>query len=143
MIGSSMEPEEELREAPDGTWRQWKGSVASFARALGSLGSLRWEMAKAEAKDWGRFALLRVALIAGAVALSFLALVFLLVGLVLLLASWLGSLLGAVFVCFGICLVSAITLVLAATRGRLSRPIFERTAAEIRKDLGSWTGEEP
>lgn len=131
---------EEIPEATDGTWPEWKRSFAAFLSSLGSLGFLRWEMAKSEAKDWGRFALLRIALFATAAALSFLALVFLLVGVVLLLDLWFGSLLAAVFASFGICVLSAAGLVFAALRSRLSRPMFERTAAEIRKDFESWTG---
>jgi hypothetical protein len=130
-----------IREAPEGTWQEWKRSFAAFLSALGSLGFLRWEMAKSEAKEWGRFALVRTVLFATAAALSFLALVFLLVGIVLLLDLWFGSLLGAVFACFGICVLSAAGLLFAALRSRLSRSMFERTAGEIRKDFESWTGE--
>jgi hypothetical protein len=68
--------------------------------------------------------------------------VFLLVGLVLLLDLWLGSLLAAVFAGFGVCVAAAAVLVFAAMRSRLARPIFERTAGEIRKDFEAWTGEE-
>lgn len=131
-----------IPEAPDGTWQEWKRAFAAFLSALGSLGFLRWEMAKSEAKEWSRFALVRVGLFATAAALSFLALVFLLVGVVLLLDLWFGSLLAAVFASFGICVLSAAGLVFAALRSRLSRPMLERTAAELRKDFESWTGGE-
>ena len=134
---------DEIREAPEGTWPEWKRSFAAFLSAAGSLGLLRWEMARTEAKEWGRFALVRVVLFAVAAALSFLALVFLLVGIVLLLDLWFGSLLAAVFACFGICVLSAAGLLFAALRSPLSRPMFQRTAGEIRKDFESWTGGGP
>lgn len=142
MIGPGMETEGEIREAPEGSWREWKRALAGFAAALASLGSLRWEMAKSEAKEWSRSALLRAALLAIAATLSLLAVVFLMVAVVLLLDRWLGTLIGAVFATFGICIVSAAALAFAALRSRLSRPIFERTAGEIRKDFEAWTGGE-
>ena len=136
---------DEMDEAPEGsegTWRRWKVSLAALARALATLAALRWEMAKSEAREWGRAALLRVLLVLAAVVLGVLALVFFVVGLVLLLQIWLGSLLAAVFACFGLCVLAAGGLVLAATRGRSSRPMLERTSAEIRKDFETLTGEE-
>ena len=131
-----------MPESGEGSWRQWKRSLAGFAEAVASLAALRWEMAKSEAAEWGRAALLRMVLAAAAVVLALLALVFFAVGLVLLLAMWLGSLVAAVFVCFGICVLAAGALAFAATRGRGSRPVFERTAGEIRKDFETWTGGE-
>jgi hypothetical protein len=47
-----------------------------------------------------------------------------------------------VFACFGVCVLSAAALVFAALRSRLSRPMFERTAGELRKDFESWSGGE-
>jgi len=143
MIEPEQELGDEIREASHGAWRDWKSSLAAFVRALASLGELRWEMAKGEAKEWGRAALLRVMLFAGAAIFSILALILLAVGLVLVLQILFGSLLAAIFACFGICVVAAAALGFAATRGRFSHTLFQRTAGEIRKDFESWTGEKP
>jgi hypothetical protein len=96
-------------------------------------------MARSEAKEWGRAAVIRLALFLAATVLAALAVVFLAVGLVLLLQLLFGSLIAAVFAGFAICAVGAGGLVLAATRRRMTRSIFERTSAEIRKDFESWT----
>ena len=136
-----MEAENEIPEAPEGTWREWKASFSSFVASVAALASVRWEMARAEARQWSRSVLVRAGLILGAAALSLLALVFLMVGIVLLLQLWLGSLLAAVFACFGICVAASAALAFVALRGRLARPIFERTAGELRKDFEAWTGE--
>ena len=135
-----MEAENEFREPPEGAWADWKRALAGFAEALGALGSLRWEMAKAEATEWGRAALVRALLFAAAAVLAALGLVFLVVALVLVLQLLLGSLLAAVLAAFGICVIAAGGLVFAATRRRWSKPMFERTSGELRKDFEAWTG---
>jgi hypothetical protein len=142
---SDLDETPDLEDAPGetSTWEQWKASLAAFIEAVASLAALRWDMARSEAKDWARAALLRVAFGAAAAVFALLSIVFLAVVLVLLLQLWLGSLLAAVAVVFGFCLLAAGGLAIAATRGRSSRPMFERTAGEIRKDFESWTGRKP
>ncbi len=137
-----MEIEDEAPQASNGAWREWKRSFAGFAESVVSLASLRWDMAKSEAREWGRAALIRVLLFAAAAILAGLSLVLFVVGLVLILELLLGSLIAAVFASFALCALGAGALVFAGTRGRTSRPIFQRTAAEVRKDFEAWAGED-
>ena len=139
---SEAETDDEVSPPSQGPWREWKEAFARFARSLASLAALRWTMARSEAEEWGRNAVLRLILFAGAAVLSLLSLVFLAVGLVLVFDRLLGTLIGAVFAVFGICVLGAAALVLLAMRRRMSRAFLERTAAEIRKDFDSWTGGE-
>ena len=43
---TEMEVEDDAPHASNGAWGEWKRSFAGFAESVGSLGSLRWEMAK-------------------------------------------------------------------------------------------------
>ena len=129
--------------APRGGWDSWKAAARDFARSARDLASIRWEMASREAGDWGKAMALRAAFFLFAAVLAVLAAALLVAGIVALLYAWWGTLAGAIFAVLGLCLAAAAGLVAAALRGRSGRPIFERTAAELRRDFDAFTGPEP
>jgi len=85
----------------------------------------------------------RAAFLLCAAVLAVLAVALLVAGIVAALYAWWGTLVGAIFAVFGLCLAAVGGLVAAAMRGRSGRPIFERTAAELRRDFDAFTGPEP
>jgi len=129
--------------APRGGWDSWKAAAAEFARSGRDLASIRWEMASREAGSWGKAMAFRAAFLLCAAVLAVLAVALLVAGIVAALYAWWGTLVGAIFAVFGLCLVAAGGLITAAMRGRSGRPIFERTAAELRRDFDAFTGPEP
>jgi hypothetical protein len=128
---------------PRGGWDSWKAAAGEFARSARDLASIRWEMARREAGAWGKAMAYRAAFLLFAAVLAVLAVALLVAGIVAALYAWWGTLAGAIFAVFGLCLVAAAGLVAAAMRGRSGRPIFERTAAELRRDFDAFTGPEP
>jgi uncharacterized membrane protein YqjE len=124
-------------------WEAWTRAGSSFFSSVVSLASVRLAMARAEARQWSRAAMIRIALLAGALLLVPFAFALLTAGLVAAFHAWTGSLVGSIFIVFGIYVISAAGLVFAATRGKASRPIFEATLREIRQDLEHLKGEEP
>ncbi len=124
-------------------WDSWKRSAASFLSDVVELASVRLAMARIEAREWGRAALLRVALVAAALFLLLFTFALLTAGLVALFAAWTGSWIAGIFVVLGIFLAAAGGLLFAASRSRASRPVFEQTAREIRKDLQDLSGGAP
>jgi len=99
-------------------------------------------MFRAEARSWAKGAALRVVMLVVALTLTVLASALLVAGLVAALYAWWGTLVGAIFAVFGVCVVAAAGLVAAAWRG-LSAPSFPRTAEELRRDFDAFTGSEP
>lgn len=133
-----------MSERPSrGGWDSWKGAAAEFARSARDLASIRWEMASREAGAWGKAMAFRGVFLLLAAVFAVLAAALLVAGIVAALYAWWGTLVGAIFAVFGLCLGAAGGLVAAAMRGRSGRPIFERTAAELRRDFDAFTGPEP
>jgi predicted lysophospholipase L1 biosynthesis ABC-type transport system permease subunit len=129
--------------APRGGWDSWKGAAKEFARSARDLVAIRWEMASQEAGAWGKAMAFRAAFLVLAAVLAVLAAALLVAGTVAALYVWWGTLVGAIFAVFGLCLFAVAGLVVAAMRGRSGRPIFERTGAELRRDFDAFTGPEP
>ena len=127
---------------PSGHWEQWKQSAAAFARSGRALASIRWEMFRREAGAWAKGMAIRTAILVVALTLLVLASALLVAGLVAALYAWWGTLVGAIFAVFGLCVVGAAGLAVAAVRG-LGAPTLERTAAEIRRDFDTFAGPEP
>ena len=136
--------EEDPKEHPrPGGWESWKGAAAEFARSGRDLASVRWAMASEEAGAWGKAMALRAGFLVLALLLAVAAVALLVAGIVAALYAWWGTLVGAIFAAFGLCLAAAGGLVALAMRGRSGRPIFERTAEELRRDFDAFTGPEP
>jgi hypothetical protein len=136
--------EENPKESPrPGGWESWKGAAAEFARSARDLASVRWAMAAEEAGAWGKAMALRAAFLVLALLLAVAAVALLVAGIVAALYAWWGTLVGAIFAVFGLCLAAVGGLVALAIRGRSGRPIFERTAEELRRDFDAFTGPEP
>lgn len=132
-----QQPDERtLREG----WDSWKRSAAAFVSAASSLASVRLEMARREAREWSRAFLLRAGMVAAALFLLLFALALLAAGLVAVFAAWTGSLIGGIFIVFGIFVVAAGILLFAASRSRAGRPVLEATMREIRQDLEDFAG---
>ena len=130
---------------PDGRplregWDSWKRSAAEFLSAAASLASVRLAMARLEAREWSRALLLRAAMAAAAVCLLIFSLGLLAAGLVAVFAAWTGSLIGGIFIVFGIFVVAAGLLLFAALRSRAGRPVLEATMREIRQDFEDLAG---
>ena len=121
-------------------WEEWKRTAGGFVASVADLLSIRVAMARQEAKAWSRALLLRLAMVGAALLLVVLSLALLVSGLVVLLERWTGSLLAAIFILFGVCLVVAAALVFTASR-IASRPMLEATLREVKKDLDDFTGE--
>ena len=132
-----------MEPAPPGAWEAWKRAAADFLRSARALAATRWEMASQEAGAWGKAMAVRAALLVLALALALVATALLVAGLVAVLYAWWGTLVGAIFAVFGLCLFAAVGAVAFAVRGRSGRPVFERTAAELRRDFDAFTGPEP
>ena len=133
--------EPEKFEPPPGTWETWKRAAAAFARSAQSLGAIRWEMFRREAGAWTKGIAIRAAMLVVALALAVLASALLVAGLVAALYAWWGTLVGAIFAVFGLCVLAAAGLGFLAWRG-VAAPSFERTAEELRRDFDSLTGPE-
>lgn len=129
-------------EPAPGNWESWKRSAAAFARSARSLASIRWTMFRREAGAWGRGVALRGAMLIVAATLLVLSSALLVAGLVAALYAWWGTLVGAIFAVFGLCVIAAAGLAVAAVRG-LGAPSFERTAEELRRDFDTLAGPEP
>lgn len=121
-------------------WEDWKRAAAALAASLVSLGSVRLAMARLEAREWGRALLVQLALLAAAAFLAFFALGLLTAALVAVVHAWIGSVTGALFLVFGLYAAAAGALFYAASRSRVTRPVFEATLREIRKDVENFTG---
>ena len=128
--------------APPGAWEAWKRAAGEFLRSARALAAIRWEMASQEAGAWGKAMAVRAALLVFALVLAIAAAALLVAGLVAVLYAWWGTLVGAIFAVFGLCLLAAGGAVAVAVRGRSGRPAFERTAAELRRDFDAFTGPE-
>jgi CHASE2 domain-containing sensor protein len=137
--GAVQEPD--APEAAPGSWELWKRAAAAFARAARSLASIRWQMFRREAGTWARGTVLRVGMLVVALTLTVLASALLVAGLVAALYAWWGTLVGAIFAVFGICVIAAAALAVAAGRG-MAAPSFPRTAEELRRDFDAFTGPE-
>jgi hypothetical protein len=140
LIDAAVEEPQAPGTAP-GIWEQWKRSAAAFLRSARSLASIRWRMFRDEAGTWAKGALLRVVMIVVALTLTVLASALLVAGLVAALYAWWGTLVGAIFAVFGVCVLAAAGLAAAAWRG-MGAPSFPRTAEELRRDFDSLTGPE-
>jgi hypothetical protein len=141
------DPEEDVQEdfpegpAP-GAWEAWKRAAAAFFRSIRSLAAIRWAMATHEASDWGKAMAVRAALLVAALVFAVCACALLVAGLVAILYAWWGTLAGAIFAVFGLCVVAIAGLVFLALRGRSARPMFQRTGEELRRDVDAFTGPE-
>ncbi len=129
-------------EPAPGIWEHWKRAAAAFVRSARSLASIRWGMFRAEAGIWAKGAALRLVMVVVALTLTVLASALLVAGLVAALYAWWGTLVGAIFAVFGVCVLGAAGLAAAAWRG-MAAPSFPRTAEGLRRDLDSFTGPEP
>lgn len=132
--------EETIEEGAPGGWERWKRSVSEFARSFFSLFSIRWNMATREAGAWGRAMAIRAALFLLAAAFVVFAAALLVAGLVAVLTAWWGTLVGAIFAVFGLCVAGAAALFFFATRRRPESRLFSRTAEELRRDLDAFSG---
>jgi hypothetical protein len=140
LIDADVEDARAPEPAP-GIWEHWKRSAAAFARSARSLASIRWGMFRAEAGSWARGTALRIGMLVVALTLTVLASALLVAGLVAALYAWWGTLVGAIFAVFGLCVLAAGGLAVGAARG-LGAPSFPRTAEELRRDFDSFTGPE-
>ncbi|HET9793541.1 MAG TPA: phage holin family protein [Thermoanaerobaculia bacterium] len=133
--------EPETPEPASGSWGHWKRAAAAFARSARSLASLRWQMFRREAGAWAKGTALRVVMLVVALTLTVLASALLVAGLVAALYAWWGTLVGAIFAVFGVCVLAAAGLAVVAWRG-MAGPSFPRTAEELRRDFDAFTGPE-
>jgi hypothetical protein len=134
--------EPESSEPAPGAWGEWKDSAAAFARSARALASVRWAMFRGEAGAWARGMAVRAAMLVVALALMVLASALLVAGLVAALYAWWGTLVGAIFAVFGLCVLAAAGLGFAGWRG-IAAPSLRRTAEELRRDFDAFTGPEP
>jgi CHASE2 domain-containing sensor protein len=84
-----------------------------------------------------RAGLLVLALVFAAIASA-----LLVAGLVAALYAWWGTLVGAIFAVFGLCVIVIGGLVAVALSGRSAKPVLERTAEELRRDFETFAGPE-
>ena len=136
-----MEETDTSAPPPPGAWGEWKEAAAAFARSARALASVRWAMFRGEAGAWARGMAVRAAMLVVALALLVLASALLVAGLVAALYAWWGTLVGAIFAVFGLCLLLALALAFAGWRG-VAAPSLRRTAEELRRDFEAFTGPE-
>jgi len=136
MVGAMDDPE--ARPEP-GSGRM-RSSFGEVAAAFSELCALRLEMARVEARSWGRSAAWRLAMFAAAGILAVLALVTGSGLLVALVHAWTGSWVAAFAIVVGLELAAGAGLAAIAWRaGRARAPLLSRTARELRRDLEDLT----